>query len=400
MAAFVGVSALLFAASAVVAIVWGASMSAMGEMPMPGGWTMSMAWMRIPGQTWPGAAASFLGMWVVMMVAMMLPSLVPMLWRYREAVGGRGEPRLGRLTALVGMGYFFVWTVFGMAAFPLGVALAAVAMQQPALARAVPMAVGAVVLIAGFVQLSAWKARHLACCREVSGRAPALTADAGTAWRHGLRLGLHCSYCCAPLTVILLVIGVMDLRAMAVVGAAITVERLAPAGERVARAIGAVVVGAGLILIARAVAALLLTALQTVPDHDHARGEVLRHALVVLALPLPGGVAVVGVLEKGHVSLEGSLAVTLRRVAIDGARVGGERLHPEEEAAHHQARVIVQRGGGPEHPGKHEHVSKTPHSLLLHPTVAGTAHDTRSVEARPQIIDASARRRIPSVPPR
>jgi len=51
----------------------------MGEMPMPGGWTMSMAWMRMPGQTWPGAAASFLGMWIVMMVAMMLPSLVPML---------------------------------------------------------------------------------------------------------------------------------------------------------------------------------------------------------------------------------------------------------------------------------------------------------------------------------
>ena len=42
-----------------------------------------MAWMRMPGQTWPGAAASFLGMRVVMMVAMMLPCLVPMLWRYR-----------------------------------------------------------------------------------------------------------------------------------------------------------------------------------------------------------------------------------------------------------------------------------------------------------------------------
>ena len=69
-------------------------MSAMGEMPMPGGWTMSMAWMRMPGQTWPGAAASFLGMWVVMMVAMMLPSLVPMLWRYRQA-RTRGRAGLG-----------------------------------------------------------------------------------------------------------------------------------------------------------------------------------------------------------------------------------------------------------------------------------------------------------------
>src|SRR5258707_12752494 len=222
-------TALLFAASAGIAIAWCASMSAMGEMPMPGGWTMSMAWMRMPGQTWPGAAASFLGRWVVMMVAMMLPSLVPMLWRYRQAVGWTGETRLDRLTALVGVGYFFVWTLFGIAAFPLGVALAAIEMQQPALARAVPIVVGVVVLIAGSLQLTAWKARHLACYREAPGRGRTLPADAGTAWRHGLRLGLLCSHCCAGLKTVLLVIGVMDVRAMAVVAAAITVESLAPA---------------------------------------------------------------------------------------------------------------------------------------------------------------------------
>src|SRR5512139_1270189 len=96
---FLGVSALLFIASAAVTVVWCSSMSAMGGMPMPDGWTMSMAWMRMPGQTWPGAAASFLCMWVVMMVAMMLPSMVPMLWRYRRAVGGAGETRLDLLTA-------------------------------------------------------------------------------------------------------------------------------------------------------------------------------------------------------------------------------------------------------------------------------------------------------------
>src|SRR5580765_8534667 len=100
--AFLGVSALLFIASTAVTIGWCASMSAMSGMPMPGGWTMSMAWIRMPGQTWPGAAASFLGLWVVMMVAMMLPSLVPMLWRYRQAVGRSGETRLAWLTALVG----------------------------------------------------------------------------------------------------------------------------------------------------------------------------------------------------------------------------------------------------------------------------------------------------------
>jgi predicted metal-binding membrane protein len=250
--AFFGVSALFFAASAAVTIVWCSSMSAMGGMPMPGSWTMSMAWMRMPEQTWLDATASFLGMWVVMMVAMMMPSLVPMLSRYRQAVGRTGEARLGRLSALVGVGYFVVWTVFGIAAFPMGIALATVEMQQPALSRAVPIAVGVVVLIAGSLQFTAWKPRHLACCREAPGRGRTLPADASTAWRHGLRLGLHCSQCCVGLMAILLVIGVMDLRAMAAVAAAIAIERVAPAGERVARATGGVVVGAGLFLIARA----------------------------------------------------------------------------------------------------------------------------------------------------
>src|SRR4030095_13557562 len=127
-------------------------------------------------------------------------------------------------TALVGAGYYFVWTVFGMAAFPLGVALAAVEMEEPALSRAVPIAVGVVVLSAGFLQFTAWKARHLACCREMPGRGRTLPADAGTAWRHGVRLGLHCARCCVGLMAILLVIGVMDLWTMAVVAAAITIE--------------------------------------------------------------------------------------------------------------------------------------------------------------------------------
>jgi len=247
---FFGVSVLLFAIATAVTIVWCRSMSAMGGMSMPGGWTMSMVWMRMPAQTWPGATASFLGMWVVMMVAMMLPSLIPMLSRYREAVDRTGETRLGRLTTLVSAGYFFVWTLLGMAVFPLGVALAAVEMQQPRLARAVPIAVGVMVIIAGGLQFTTWKTRHLGCCRE----APAciLAADPGTAWRHGVRLGLHCSQCCAGLIAILLIIGVMNLSAMAAVALAITLERLAPAGERVARAIGAVAVITGLFLIARA----------------------------------------------------------------------------------------------------------------------------------------------------
>jgi predicted metal-binding membrane protein len=220
---------------------------------MPGGWTLSMAWMQLPGQTMLGAAMSFLGMWVAMMVAMMLPSLVPTLWGYRQAFNKAGETRAGRLIALVSVAYFFVWTMFGMAVFPLGIALTAVVTRQPMLARAVPIAVGFVVLIGGALQFTAWKAHQLACGREAAARACTISPNARTAWRHGIRLGLHCSLCCAGLTAILLSLGIMDLRAMTVVTAAITAERLAP-GERVARAVGVVVIGVGAFLIARAAA--------------------------------------------------------------------------------------------------------------------------------------------------
>jgi predicted metal-binding membrane protein len=249
---FLGVSALLFAMGATLTILWCGSMSSMDGMPMPGGWTMSMAWMRMPGQTRLSAAASFAGMWAVMMVAMMMPSLAPALQRYRDVIRGTAETQLGWLTALVGSGYFFIWTVFGMAAYALGIAVTTMEMHQPAAARATPIAIGLIVLIAGAYQFTAWKAHYLACCRETPGPTHMLLADAGSAWRYGLRLGLHCACSCAGLTLVLLVFGVMDLRAMVLATAAITAERLAPAGERVARVTGGLLIGTGLFVIARA----------------------------------------------------------------------------------------------------------------------------------------------------
>jgi len=245
-----GVCALLFAASAAVTAAWCGSMAGMGGMAMPGGWTMSMAWMRMPGQTWSGAAASFIGMWAVMMVAMMLPCLVPMLLRYSGAVCG--AERLGLRMVFVGAGYFCVWTLFGVVIFPAGVALAALEMQMPALSRAVPVAGGVIVLAAGALQFSKWKARQLACCRAMP--ACRMPADAAAAWRHGMRLGLHCGYCCAGFTAILLVLGVMNLGAMALVAAAMAVERLAPGGARMARVIGLAAIAGGMLMIARTLA--------------------------------------------------------------------------------------------------------------------------------------------------
>src|SRR5258707_4152776 len=251
--AFFAISALLFVVSAAITIIWCGSMSAMGDMPMPGGWPMSMAWMLMPGQTWLEAAASFLGMWIVMMVAMMLPSLPAMLWRYRQTVERTSEARLSLLTTLVGVGYFSVWTLIGTAAFPIGVALATIEMELPMLARAVPIAAGVVVVIAGLLQFTALKAHHLACCRTGSIDGRTLPANANTAWQHGLHLCLHCSYCSAGPPVILLGIGVMDLRAVAAVTAAIPAAPLEPPGEQVARAVGAGAIAVGLFLIVHAV---------------------------------------------------------------------------------------------------------------------------------------------------
>jgi predicted metal-binding membrane protein len=219
---------------------------------MPGGWTMSMAWMRMPGQSWPAAAAMFVDMWVAMMVPMMLPSLVPMLRHYRQAVGTIAGPRKSALTTLVALGYYVLWTLVGIVIYPLGVALTTMEMREPALSRAVPVAVGVVVIVCGAFQFSAWKLRHLSCCREAPGPGHTLPARAATAWQYGMRLGVQCAQCCAGLIAILLAVGVMDLRAMVAVTVLITLERLAPKGENVARTLGAVLVLAGLLLIVRA----------------------------------------------------------------------------------------------------------------------------------------------------
>jgi predicted metal-binding membrane protein len=252
--AFWAAGALLFLASAWGTIAWCSSMS--GGMAMPGGWTMSMAWMRMPGQSWILAAGSFLAMWLLMMVAMMLPSLLPMLSRFRRAVNDSSGGGLGSLTVIAGAGYFCVWAVFGAAAYVVGAALAAAAMRWPPVARTVPAATGVVLLLAGSLQLSGWKARQLAHCREAPACGPPVSPGPRGAFRHGLRLGLHCSFCCSGFIVALLVIGVMDLAAMAVVAAAITLERVAPRPVGAARATGVLLGATGALWIGRALGAV------------------------------------------------------------------------------------------------------------------------------------------------
>lgn len=158
------------------------------------------------------------------------------------------------MTALVGAGYILVWALIGMAVLALGAALATVEMQQPALARLAPIAAAGVVMFGGAVQFTHWKVRRLQYCTGAFAHDCRPPGNAINALQHGLRLGLRCGYCCANLTAIILVIGVMDLRVMGVATAVISIERIAPISRVAARFSGALIIGSGLILSARAVA--------------------------------------------------------------------------------------------------------------------------------------------------
>jgi predicted metal-binding membrane protein len=252
---FLGTSALLFITSVATTIYLCQSMS--GGMAMPGGWTMSMAWMKMQGQSWLGSGASFMGMWVVMMAAMMLPSLVPTLLRYRLALRGPETIYLSSLTVIAGAGYFLVWALLGAVVYPFGVFVAKAGMSSAELARSTPIAAGMVLLLAGGLQLTAWKARHLCRCRAVPACRQELNHGNRSAWAHGIRLGTDCALCCSGLMAVLLVTGVMNLGAMALVTIAITAERLFPEPERAARGVGLVMMATGVFVIGRTMSAYL-----------------------------------------------------------------------------------------------------------------------------------------------
>ncbi|SPB15405.1 membrane protein [Caballeronia novacaledonica] len=239
---FVAVTALVFLASVMATWAMHASMSSMSELPMPGGWMLSSTFTPMCGRTWLRAAAGFIGMWIAMMTAMMLPSFAAVLWGYRVTMDRVDVRLLSSLTA----GYAFVWTMSGIAAFVLGAIFTEAAMRLPALARCVPFASGVVVLLAGVLQCSKWHARLLARCRHVSH-----CSDMRVAWLDGMRHGLHCVACCAGLTATLFVFGVMDMRAMSLMTLAITAERLLPSFRRVPQVIGIGLLLLGFIIMVR-----------------------------------------------------------------------------------------------------------------------------------------------------
>ena len=195
-----------------------------------------------------GGLGWFLGVWVTMMAAMMLPSAVPMVTVVHrvsaERPGGTAGPETAT-TAFVA-GYLAAWTAYGLVAY--GVFRAVVAVDPAFLAwdRQGPLVAGAAVAAAGLYQLTPLKRACLRRCRTplhwVMHR---WRPGARGALAMGAEHGAWCIGCCWALMVVLFALGAMSIAWMALVAALVLVEKVLPRGERLATAVAAVLLVLG-----------------------------------------------------------------------------------------------------------------------------------------------------------
>lgn len=178
-----------------------------------------------------GGLGWYLGIWVTMMAAMMLPSALP---------AARHAAPLARVvqTLFFIVGYLAVWTGYGLLAFGVFRGVTSVDLDWLAWNRGGPYAVGGVIAAAGLYELMPLKRVSLRRCRS----APA----GGNAFRSGLAHGLDCVGCSGALMAVLFALGVMSLFWMAVVAVVIFVEKVLPRGPRLAPAFAVALVALGI----------------------------------------------------------------------------------------------------------------------------------------------------------
>jgi predicted metal-binding membrane protein len=216
---------------------------------------MSMAWMRMASQSPLAHAGMFLVMWTAMMIAMMLPSVMPVVLLHQRLISHRieqGRQAAGSQVFLLA-GYFSVWAAFGIVAYAAGMTLAGAAMRSIRVSLFIPAATGAALAAAGVYQLTPWKQICLRHCRSpLEFFARHDIRGAGDSWRFGLHHGAYCAGCCWGLMVIQLALGVMSLPTMAVVALVILLEKQWSHGAMLARVVGAASLAGGVLLALRA----------------------------------------------------------------------------------------------------------------------------------------------------
>jgi predicted metal-binding membrane protein len=224
-------------------------------MPMPGGWSMSMAWMNMGGQSPTGHALMFVSMWTVMMIAMMLPSVMPVVLLHRRLLISRverGDAASGSHMLLLA-GYFSVWAAFGLLAYAIGMTISTAAMRDARVSLLVPAASGATLIAAGLYQVTRWKRACLRHCRsplELFSRHQIRRSR--DSWTFGVHHGAYCAGCCWGLMAIQLAVGVMSIPLMLAVAVVILLEKQWRHGEALATATGVAAIAGGVFLVLRA----------------------------------------------------------------------------------------------------------------------------------------------------
>jgi predicted metal-binding membrane protein len=177
--------------------------------------------------------AAFVGMWVLMMAAMMLPSVSPVASMYQRSVRSWRALRLVGFTA----GYLVAWAGAGIPAYLLTAFAARLVSDHPARATATAVAVFAA---CGAYQLTPLKSRCLRHCRSPLSLLLHYGAYRGRLRdiRAGAHHGAYCLGCCWSLMALFIVVGLMNLAAMVVLAMVVLVEKLWVHGEVIARAVG------------------------------------------------------------------------------------------------------------------------------------------------------------------
>jgi predicted metal-binding membrane protein len=199
-----------------------------------------------------GDAALMFFMWAVMMVAMMTPSVAPMILVHARVVRQtRERQKPFAATGWFAAGYLLAWTGFAAAATATQWALERAALLTPAMAAADDFFGGAVLIAAGVYQ---WTPFKDACLRECQAplvflQRHGLRADVRGSLALGARHGLYCIGCCWALMLILFVGGAMNLLWIAIIAVLVLLEKVVPAGQLLSRAAGAGLIAAGLSLL-------------------------------------------------------------------------------------------------------------------------------------------------------
>ena len=205
----------------------------------------------VPGGSVVVTAVLYGAAWILMTLAMMLPSTLPLFSAFDRLTAGR--PDHGRLLVLVGLGYLLVWGAFGLAAHGLHTLLFALLDRMPGLAWRGGWLIGAsVIALAGAFQFSKLKHRCLEKCRTPlsfviehwRGQAHA---------RHAFTLGMHhglfCVGCCWALMLLMFGVGAGSLGWMLVLAVIMAIEKNVPWGHRLSAPLGVALLAWSLVLV-------------------------------------------------------------------------------------------------------------------------------------------------------